>query len=343
MSDDPKKQGKADRSRVAANETYEVDYFAQKHGISQDEAQALIDRVGNDRAKLDAAVVKSDSPKNPARGQRPPQGVAKTKTAKAKGSGSAKPPTKSARSSKPVAARKTPSFPAKEVKPIKATALSAVRDTSRAGSAAVKRRVASTSRTVKTAAQSATSSVKSAAGSRAASLIGAVAAGVVTGLAANLSRKVAVQAPSLMAGDWFEALKVEHKLALTLLDKLQSTSVTHKAKRSTLLAQLKHALSKHAFTEENIIYPALRNWGDKADADKLSHDHSYVKQALYDLEVMDKASAEFVAKVVDLKADLEAHIHEEETAIFPRLHRELGQATNAKITTMSNKEGLKLA
>lgn len=340
MSDDPKKQGKADRSRVAAKETYEVDYFAQKHGISQDEAQALIDRVGNDRAKLDAAVVKSDRLKTAARGQRPRPGVAKTNTTKAGGSSSVKPPTKSARSSKLKAARKSPSSTAKEVKPIKAPALSAARETTRAGSAAVKRRAASTSRAVKTAAQSATSS---AAGSRTASLIGAVAAGVVTGLAANLSRKVAVQAPSLRAGDWFEALKVEHKLALTLLDKLQATSGTHKAKRSNLLAQLKHALSKHAFAEENIIYPALRNWGDKADADKLSHDHSYVKQALYDLEVMDKASAEFVAKVVDLKTDLEAHIHEEETAIFPRLHRELGEATNAKITAMANQEGFKLA
>ena len=63
MSDDPQKQGKADRSRVAANETYEVGYFAKKHGISREEAQALIDQVGNDRAKLDAAVSKSASPK----------------------------------------------------------------------------------------------------------------------------------------------------------------------------------------------------------------------------------------------------------------------------------------
>ena len=218
-----------------------------------------------------------------------------------------------------------------------------MREATRAGSAAAKKRVATASRTVKTAAQSVTSSAKSAAGSRAASLIGAVAAGVVTGLAANLGRKVAVQAPSLMAGDWFEALKVEHKLTLTLLNKLQATSGTQKSKRSTLLTQLKHALSKHAFTEENVIYPALRNWGDKADADKLSHDHSYVKQALYDLEEMDKGSAEFLSKIVDLKADLESHIHEEETAVFPRLHRELGEAINAKITAMANKEGLKLA
>ncbi|WP_237713970.1 DUF3606 domain-containing protein [Novosphingobium sp. Rr 2-17] len=39
-------------------EAYEVDYFAEKHGLTRDQAQALIDRVGNDRDKLDAEAEK---------------------------------------------------------------------------------------------------------------------------------------------------------------------------------------------------------------------------------------------------------------------------------------------
>jgi hypothetical protein len=58
MPDDKRKRGKADRSRVAGKEGYEVAYFAKKHGITQDQARRLIRKLGNDRAKLDAAAAK---------------------------------------------------------------------------------------------------------------------------------------------------------------------------------------------------------------------------------------------------------------------------------------------
>ena len=54
MSDDKSKRGGADRDRVAGGEGYEVDYFARKHGISPADAERLINRVGNNREKLDA-------------------------------------------------------------------------------------------------------------------------------------------------------------------------------------------------------------------------------------------------------------------------------------------------
>lgn len=56
MSDDKSNVGEPDRSFVAAGEGYELDYFAQKHGLSRDQARDLIARHGNDREKLDAAA-----------------------------------------------------------------------------------------------------------------------------------------------------------------------------------------------------------------------------------------------------------------------------------------------
>lgn len=44
-----------DRNRVAGGQGYELGYFARKHGLSRDEARSLIERIGNDRAKLNAA------------------------------------------------------------------------------------------------------------------------------------------------------------------------------------------------------------------------------------------------------------------------------------------------
>ena len=56
MSDDKTKQGKGDRDRVAGGEDYEVQYFAEKHGITPEQVRDLIKSHGNDREKLDAAA-----------------------------------------------------------------------------------------------------------------------------------------------------------------------------------------------------------------------------------------------------------------------------------------------
>ncbi len=58
MTDDKSKRGNADRRRVAGGEGYEVNYFARKHGITKDQAESLIKRIGHDRAKLNAAAEK---------------------------------------------------------------------------------------------------------------------------------------------------------------------------------------------------------------------------------------------------------------------------------------------
>lgn len=42
-----------DRKLVAAEEQYEVAYFAQKHGLSAEEARAILDRAGRSREKAD--------------------------------------------------------------------------------------------------------------------------------------------------------------------------------------------------------------------------------------------------------------------------------------------------
>lgn len=58
MADDKSKRGKPDRSRVAGGKGYEVNYFARKHDITAEQARQIIDRVGNDREKLNAAAEK---------------------------------------------------------------------------------------------------------------------------------------------------------------------------------------------------------------------------------------------------------------------------------------------
>lgn len=171
----------------------------------------------------------------------------------------------------------------------------------------------------------------------------AAAAGVLAGIAASMGRKAAVQGLSAMNGDWFEMLKAEHKATLALFDKLEKTTSADKGKRTTLLTQIKHALGKHALEEENVIYPALRDAGDKEQADRLNHEHGYVKQYLYELENMPRDDSRWLPKASELRRDLENHMMEEEQRLFPALKARLDADENAKLTHAVNKEGFKLA
>ena len=56
MGDDKNNQGRQDRSRVAAEQQYEVSYFADKHGITLEEARAIIKKAGPSRPDADAAA-----------------------------------------------------------------------------------------------------------------------------------------------------------------------------------------------------------------------------------------------------------------------------------------------
>jgi hypothetical protein len=56
MVDNKQDVGEPDRSRVSGSEDYEVRYFADKHGISMDQARELIATHGNNREELDRAA-----------------------------------------------------------------------------------------------------------------------------------------------------------------------------------------------------------------------------------------------------------------------------------------------
>ena len=172
-----------------------------------------------------------------------------------------------------------------------------------------------------------------------------IGAGIGAGLAllGAAGRKLAVQAPTALAGDWDKALALEHKMTLGLFDKLRDTAPDAHGRRSMLLSQLKHSLGKHAMEEENAIYAAMRLAGMREEADSLTSDHGYVKQYLYELTDLTKDHAAFQAKLAQFRHDIEEHIQREETELFPRLKQALSEQDSGTLTRRMNQEGLKLA
>jgi hypothetical protein len=56
MPDDNTKRGDSDRRRISAKEPYEVSYFANKHGISIDDARTIIKKTRGSRRRADQAA-----------------------------------------------------------------------------------------------------------------------------------------------------------------------------------------------------------------------------------------------------------------------------------------------
>ncbi|WP_425228418.1 hemerythrin domain-containing protein [Sphingomonas sp.] len=167
--------------------------------------------------------------------------------------------------------------------------------------------------------------------------------GLVAGLLANVARKAAVQSPTMLAGEWDAALATEHKMALGIFDLLEKTTDAQAGRRSFLLMQLKHALGKHAFQEENTVYAMMRDKGIAEGADHLNHEHGYVKQYLFDLTEMSRGDARWLPKLAEFRTMIEGHMREEEQDLFPRMRGLLSDAENKHLTVQMNKEGLKLA
>ena len=172
-----------------------------------------------------------------------------------------------------------------------------------------------------------------------------IGAGIGAGLAllGAAGRKLAVQAPTALAGDWDKALALEHKMTLALFDKLRDLGPDANGKRSMLLTQLKPALGKHAMEEENAIYAAMRQAGMREEADALNSDHGYVKQYLYELTDLTRDHTAFQAKLAQFRRDIEEHIRREEQELFPRLKQALSEKESGTLTRRMNQEGLKLA
>lgn len=172
---------------------------------------------------------------------------------------------------------------------------------------------------------------------------GAAAIGLVAGLAANFGRKAVMQGIEGLAGDWFDVLKAEHLLVAELFEKLEQTDETETKKRALIFAKIKHGLSKHAFQEENVVYPALRAADPDGAAKHLADDHFEIKSLLSEGERLPKNDPQFMSAMRRLKTVVEEHVREEEDEIYPAFRAKLSDDQDAELTARMHKEGLKLA
>lgn len=127
-----------------------------------------------------------------------------------------------------------------------------------------------------------------------------------------------------------DLLKADHEKVKNILSQLSESTDRAVKKRTELLEKLELEVSIHTQLEEEILYPAYKAAGGKAEAEmyyEAKEEHRTVDSlVLPDLKGTDPTSPEFAGRVKVIKELLEHHIEEEETDMFPHAKKILGKA-----------------
>ena len=169
------------------------------------------------------------------------------------------------------------------------------------------------------------------------------ALGFVAGAAMLGARKVVMQATTGLAGDWFAALKADHKLVDGLFSALDETGEADTDRRHLLISKIAYALAKHQFEEEHVVYPTLLEDGPAETPKHLDAEHFEMKSFVHALIAMPKDDPQWLKKAQALRRLIKAHVREEEEIVFPRLRDRLSAAQSQALTRALHRAGLKLA
>jgi hemerythrin superfamily protein len=119
--------------------------------------------------------------------------------------------------------------------------------------------------------------------------------------------------------DVIEVLTHDHREVEEMFDEL--TDTTDPGERRRIVDDITIELIRHAVAEEMYLYPAVRRHvpGGDAIADHEISEHAEIERALKDLEKADATDADFTTLTTRLITDVNEHVQEEESTLFPRL------------------------
>jgi hemerythrin superfamily protein len=117
--------------------------------------------------------------------------------------------------------------------------------------------------------------------------------------------------------DGFAMLEQDHRAVDRLFDEYEQSEDAATA------AQICAELTKHADIEEQVLYPMLREFGDKTSqlSDNAEEAHDTIEQTIGRVELAAPDAVPGLMKT--LRSHVVAHVREEETDMFPTM-RDLG-------------------
>lgn len=122
--------------------------------------------------------------------------------------------------------------------------------------------------------------------------------------------------------DALTLLEQDHAVVKKILAEGDETTERAEKTRAELFARLKSELDIHERIEEEVLYPALRaNPKSKEMALEGYEEHHVVDEILAELEMTPTTDEHWGAKFTVAKENLEHHIEEEETEMFPKARK----------------------
>lgn len=118
-----------------------------------------------------------------------------------------------------------------------------------------------------------------------------------------------------------ELLIKDHQTVKDLIGRLKSSK--YSKDKGDLLVQIENEIQLHSQAEEQIFYPAMREY----DNELIEHsveEHRQVDQVLTDLVGMSGNDKNFQNKISELEQALNDHIEEEEGTLFPEAEENIG-------------------
>ncbi len=118
--------------------------------------------------------------------------------------------------------------------------------------------------------------------------------------------------------DPFQFLKEDHRRVDEMFMKVCETTPDLTEMRTELFNGINLGLTQHAEIEEASLYPRLEKIESTHTLTMEAYEeHNVVKTLLTEIEALPCDSEEWMAKITVLKENVEHHVKEEETSLFP--------------------------
>jgi hemerythrin superfamily protein len=119
-----------------------------------------------------------------------------------------------------------------------------------------------------------------------------------------------------------QLLLSDHRKVKNLFEQFRAQ--TDRSHQLRVFSQIFHELQMHAQIEERVFYPACSGFPDCKELVEDSYeDHQLMKDELQEISTLAQDSDDFVMMVEDLMDDVEDHVEEEETELFPLVREQM--------------------
>jgi hemerythrin superfamily protein len=123
--------------------------------------------------------------------------------------------------------------------------------------------------------------------------------------------------------DAVEMLKKQHREVESLFKKYEGLGATATSSKQSIFDEIADALAMHATIEEKHFYPAVKAKRTEDILLEALEEHLGIKRVIADLLKIKASDETFDAKVKVLKEQVEHHVEEEESDLFPKVRKVL--------------------